>query len=140
MREPNVTARDALEADGMRWTAQRQAVFEVLDQMRTHPSADEIHRATRQTVPDISLATVYKALDAFIACGAVKKLTSVGDSARFDVRTDSHHHFWCVDCERVFDVEDPGAADWIRGRRIERGFVVTGFSLTFEGHCAHCAI
>jgi Fur family transcriptional regulator, peroxide stress response regulator len=123
----------------MRWTAQREAVFDVLVHMRTHPTADEIYRATRWTVPDISLATVYKTLDAFVACGAVIKLTSAGDSARFDVRTDTHHHFRCLSCDGVFDVEDPGIADWIRERRIGSGFAISGFSLTLEGHCADCA-
>lgn len=114
-------------------------MFDVLERVRTHPTADEIFRQTRRAMPDISLATVYKALDAFVACGAVRKMATSGDPARFDVRTDPHHHFHCLGCRRVLDVEDPGIGEWILDRGVGAGMTVSGFSLVLEGYCRDCA-
>ena len=60
------TVREALEAAGCRYTAQRVAVFGYLEQVKTHPTAEEVYRAVRKQMPRISLATVYKALEALV--------------------------------------------------------------------------
>src|SRR5262245_53848281 len=92
--------RDALEAAGWRCTPQRRAVYEVLARADHHPTAEDVHRGVRAELPHISLATVYKALEALVACGLATRLTSGDGSssapARYDARADRHYHARCL--------------------------------------------
>ena len=101
--------RQALEANGQRFTEQRAAVYRFLNATAAHPTADEVFLHVRQEVPGISLATVYKSLETLVGCGLAVKLTYGDGSARYDGRTDDHHHLRCVACGDVMDL--PGHAD-----------------------------
>ena len=74
--------RAALEAAGRRCTRQRLAVYEALAAAEHHPTAEEVCEAVRRDLPDISLATVYKALEAFVADGLAAKLAAAATARR----------------------------------------------------------
>ncbi|MHB1168836.1 MAG: Fur family transcriptional regulator [Longimicrobiales bacterium] len=131
--------REALEASGQRFTEQRAAVYRYLTGTDTHPTADEVFIAVRASIPDISLATVYKALETLVGCGLATKLTYGDGSARYDGRTDPHHHARCLVCGAVIDVAgkvDAGAFAAVEPRS---GFRVEGFRLEVVGRCVDCA-
>ncbi len=129
--------RRALEAGGHRFTTQRSAVYEVLACSAAHPTADDVFTSVREQVPDISLATVYKALEAFVSCGVARKL-SLGSPARYDGRTDEHEHIRCLSCGRVQDIEGPRPDDWMAGLAEMTPFHVVGYRLELEGYCPDC--
>ncbi len=131
--------RDALEASGQRFTEQRAAVFRYLVGTDVHPTADEVYLAVREELPAISLATVYKSLETLVGCGLAVKLTFADQSARYDGRTDPHHHARCVVCGRVSDLAgDIREADLDELRREASGFTVTGYRLELSGYCSDC--
>lgn len=132
--------RQALAASQQRYTEQRAAVFRYLRGTESHPSADEVFFHVRQNVPGISLATVYKSLETLVGCGLAIKLTYGDGSARYDGRTDDHHHLRCLGCEQVVDL--PGQVDEREVARLEasaHGFQVTGCRLELTGYCPECA-
>jgi Fe2+ or Zn2+ uptake regulation protein len=93
----------------------------------------------REGLPGISLATVYKSLEALVGCGLAVKLTFADDSARYDGRTDPHHHARCLACGRVTDIPGEIAASEIEAlRRRSGGFTVTGYRLQLSGYCCTC--
>ena len=131
--------RSALQASGQRYTEQRAAVFGFLIGTDSHPTADEVYLAVRRDLPAISLATVYKSLETLVGCGLAVKLTYADQSARYDGRTDPHHHARCVACGRVLDlVGDVSRSEIDALRGPERGFTVTGYRLELSGYCADC--
>ncbi len=137
--EPAVLLREALEANGQRYTDQRAAVYRFLVSTDTHPTADEVFTAVRGQLPEISLATVYKSLETLVGCGLALKLTYGDGSARYDGRTDPHHHARCVVCGCVTDV--PGRLDGDTFARLGPvpGFAVEGYRLELVGRCESCA-
>jgi Fe2+ or Zn2+ uptake regulation protein len=137
------TVRQALEAAGCRYTAQRAAVFGYLEQVTTHPTAEEIYRAVRRNMPRVSLATIYKALEVLVESGLAKKLSNGDDSARYDCRCEDHYHLrdvatgeirdLPVDFDpRLLDKLDPVLVDKLAGA----GFEVTGYRLEVLGRFA----
>jgi hypothetical protein len=58
--------RRALEAAGLRCTLQRLAVYDHLARSPDHPTVEDVYQSVRSAIPKISLATVYKALEAFL--------------------------------------------------------------------------
>jgi Fur family transcriptional regulator, peroxide stress response regulator len=132
-----------LEQAGLRCTPQRLAVYDQLCSRDHHPTAEEVCQAVRSTLPRISLATVYKALESLVAVGAATKLKAgVGqNSARYDARCDLHYHFRCLRTGIVFDLPtsfdhelitklDPELADYLK----QHGFEVMGYHLELLGY------
>ncbi len=130
--------RRALEAGGHRFTTQREAVYQALSARTNHPTADDVFTTVRERVPDISLATVYKALEAFVSCRVARKLTLGPGPARYDSRIDEHEHVRCLACGQVQDIEPAEPGPWLvkLGRRTE--YDVVGYRLELVGYCPEC--
>jgi len=136
---PEAVLREALEANGQRFTEQRAAVYRFLSSTDKHPTADEVFLAVRSQVPVISLATVYKSLETLVGCGLAMKLNYGDGSARYDGRTDPHHHARCLECSRIFDVAgDLPSEDISELKEGTEGFHVTGYRLELTGYCTRC--
>ena len=141
MHDPSseLRLRRALEGSGHRFTEQRAAVYRYLADTDVHPTADDVHLAVRQDLIGISLATVYKSLETLVGCGLAVKLTYGDGPARYDGRTDPHHHARCLVCGRVVDIHGKIADSEIDGLQARTaGFTVTGFRLELSGYCASC--
>jgi Fe2+ or Zn2+ uptake regulation protein len=133
--------RGALEEAGWRYTRQRQEVYDYLCSVDCHPTAEEVYHAVRCHIPKISLATVYKALEALASAGLATKLPDASGAARYDGRTEAHYHLRCARTGRVQDVPvpyspnlldrlDPALIDTLRAQ----GFHVTGHRLELVGY------
>ena len=135
--------KTALESAGLRCTLQRLAVYDQLSRALQHPTAEDVFHAVRLTIPKISLATVYKALEALVDIGAATKLTAADGtgSARYDARSEEHYHFRCLRTGSVYDLPtrfdpalvsklDPQLEDDLQ----RQGFRVTGYRLELVGY------
>ena len=92
---------------GLPVTIQRRAVFEAILERQDHPTAEQVYRAVRQDLPQISRMTVHRILGTFVSLGLVAKTCHPGSAARFDPKIHQHHHLVCLDCGAIIDVEDP---------------------------------
>jgi Fur family peroxide stress response transcriptional regulator len=131
--------REALEANGQRFTEQRAAVYRFLRSTTEHPSADEVFTAVRGEITDISLATVYKALETLVSCQLASKLTYGDGSARYDARTDEHCHSRCLRCGMVRDVPEHLEVPPLPEIELGNGFQVQGYRVEVVGLCGDCA-
>ena len=136
--------RGALARAGWRFTRQRHAVFTYLRAAHDHPTADQIYIAVRRQIPNISLATVYKALEALVDAGLARKLPNGDGPARFDCRCEAHYHLRCLKTGQVRDLDtpfDPHLLDKLDPKLTEslrrQGFHVTGHRLELLGHFAN---
>lgn len=133
--------REALEKSGWRLTRQRVEVFAYLRSVHSHPTADQVFAAVRLRIPNISLATVYKALEALVDAGVAGRLADdSGGCARYDGRAEAHYHLRCQRTGQVRDLPlsyDPGLLDRIAPDLIAslraQGFEVLGHRLEVIG-------
>jgi Fe2+ or Zn2+ uptake regulation protein len=131
----------ALRADlarrGLRLTAQRRLILEVVRATDAHPTAEWIHAEVRRRRAGVSLGTVYRNLRVLARHGLLAEIAA-GPSARFDARLHRHHHFTCARCARIFDLDEPVDAR-LEGRVAARtGFRVTHHRIEFYGLCGPC--
>jgi Fe2+ or Zn2+ uptake regulation protein len=130
--------REKLGAAGSHFTEQRAVVFDYLNTAGHHPTAEDVFLAVKQELPRISLATVYKNLEALVACGAASKLAYGDGAARYDIRTDHHYHARCLMCGRITDI-DPEANDQLSKLiKPPAGFKVETHRVELSGYCKNC--
>ncbi|MEM8754149.1 MAG: Fur family transcriptional regulator [Pseudomonadota bacterium] len=125
--ESSTSAEDleqALRADGVRITRQRAALLQVLADASDHPDATELHRRAKEIEGTVSLATVYRTLNALEAQGVVQRLAFEGEPARFET-TDAPHH------DHIIDI-DTGEVIEFRSEQIEALQALIAEELGFE--------
>jgi Fur family transcriptional regulator, peroxide stress response regulator len=91
---------------GLRVTPQRIAIFDAIIKLNNHPVVENIVEYIRKNHPNISVATVYKALDALVENGLIKKVKTEKDSMRYDAIMENHHHIYYSDSDRIEDYYD----------------------------------
>lgn len=128
---------ERLRERGYAVTPQRRTIFEVLEGVTHHPSAEQVFDEVRRRLPDVSLATVYKTLKELVRMGELQELNYHGDRSRFDPRVDAHSHVTCRACGRVEDVE------WCLDRldlppAFHGDFEVDRYEIVFHGMCGDC--
>src|SRR5438445_1362544 len=99
--------RQALDQAGCRFTRQREAVYDYLRSVESHPSAEEVYQSVRKAIPNISLATIYKALDALVGAGVAMKLSNADGPSRYDCHCEDHYHIRCLQTGQVRDLDLP---------------------------------
>ena len=120
-------------------TRQREAIRGALERARRPLAPAEVLTAAQRAVRSLSLATVYRTLQAMRHEGEIMAVDLPGEPARYELRHAAqthHHHFRCDRCARVYDV--PGCPPGI-ARLVPRGFRMRGHDLTIFGVCAACA-
>jgi Fur family peroxide stress response transcriptional regulator len=127
---------EQLGATGLRFTPQRQQVYDVLLQKRDHPTAEEVFIRAKKAMPEISHATVYNCLDALVKSGLARQVTVERGAARFCPNMTEHGHFHCRACGTIYDVDLPPI---LPGLVLPRGFQPQRNEVIIHGLCASCA-
>lgn len=123
---------------GLNVTPQRIAVFRALADAHDHPSPETLFRRVRGDLPSLSLATIYKSLDALVRLGLAREVHVGGAAKRYDANLEPHHHLVCTRCSRVSDLYD-ARYDSIAAPRPTPGFRPRSVSVQVLGVCAACA-
>lgn len=120
-------------------TLQRDLVLAAVQQLRTHPTAEEIYRHVAAGHPSISRGTVYRNLNLLADRGDIRRVSHLNAADRFDFDLHPHYHFRCKQCDGVHDVELPQQHDLLAQVRNEAGFQFDGYEIVFSGLCPKCA-
>jgi len=121
-------------------TVQRRAVLEAVKALGNagmHPTAADVYAQVRLHCPQLSLATVYRALHALVEQREIGE-TRIENVARYDASPDPHHHVICRACGAVADVfaELPPVA--VRRLSAASDFVLDPQAIHFNGLCPTC--
>ena len=121
-----------------RATRQLAAVYEVLAASRDHPTADQVFRRVRDTLPRVSLGTVYRNLEKLREQGRLRVIRLGSGEAHYDAMVAAHDHFVCERCHAVHDLA--GAATPPAAPRLPAdGCVVHWHTTALYGLCGECA-
>jgi Fur family peroxide stress response transcriptional regulator len=123
---------------GLPVTTQRRAVFEAIQDRTDHPTAEQLYRAVRAELPQVSRMTVHRILGTFVSLGLVARTCHPGSAARFDPKLHQHHHLVCLSCGRIVDVEDArlNHIPWPAVKA--REFQIEDYNIHFRGRCGRC--
>ncbi|GAB6046113.1 peroxide-responsive transcriptional repressor PerR [Caminibacter profundus] len=94
--------KSLLEESNLKTTPQRLAILRELDK-KGHASIEEIYENIKEMFPSISLATIYKNINALKEEGVISEIC-LHQKPKFEIAKESHAHFICKKCGKVEDV------------------------------------
>ncbi|QDG49904.1 transcriptional repressor [Persicimonas caeni] len=133
-----------LKSAGYRLTPQRKAILELFDGEPEHMTPQQIFGRLEDTVPSLSLATVYNTLELFEDVGIVARINAHDGQTYFDPTVEPHHHAVCDHCGEIFDVqlESDSLQQLITTSRTlhadDTEFVVETATVWLRGVCSPC--
>ena len=142
MRSTQLEPAGELRGTGLRVTGQRVLILRIIRRSGEHLDVDEIWAAARAQDATVSLATVYRTVQALKRAGLVEQRYFGPAHARDHyekVGGPEHYHFTCVRCGRVFEFETALSRRLRADLHARNGWKVAGAILSLEGTCAECA-
>jgi len=102
MKESNLLKK-ALKKEGLRYTQQRQLIWDEMCSSEEHRDAEEIYLSLRKQGVNASRATVYRTIDVLVNNKLVRKLDLGDGKARYENKIDAthHDHLICVQCGKI---------------------------------------
>lgn len=123
-----------------RTTRQRSALSELLARTPEFRSAQQLHAMLGEEGESVSLATVYRNLNALVEAGEVDALAAPGGETRYRRcrRTEHHHHLVCRRCGRTVEVAETAVERWATQTARRHGFTEVSHAIELHGICAAC--
>ncbi|MBK7175094.1 MAG: transcriptional repressor [Bacteroidales bacterium] len=122
-----IELRNKLVAKGLKVTPQRLVILEAIIQLHNHPTAEHILEYIRKNHPNIATGTLYKVLDTLSEKGLILKVKTDRDIMRYDAVTESHHHLYCAESDRIEDYFDEDLNQLLDRYFSEKG--INGFNI-----------
>lgn len=122
------------EISGLRMTRQRQHIYRILIQHRDHPTANDVFMRIKDTLPNLSLATVYTCLDAMVKHGIVRQVNFVRGPSRFCPNLAEHGHFHDETTGIIHDVTFKPGIHLEDVLDLPPGAIIKNAEFTLRGH------
>ena len=117
-------------------TRQRQEVYRILLEERTHPTANEVYMKVKERLPNISLATVYNCLEVLVDHGIIRQVHFERESSRYCPNLTDHGHFHDSETGVIHDVHFQAGADIGSLLKLPEGAQVEEIEITIRGRIA----
>ncbi len=137
----HLAGNQTLKSLNLKATPKRLAILGLLGEEMTYLSPEDVWHRLKGQFSSIGLPTVYRNLEELAAGGVVTKVIHPDRKLyyHFCPNRDHHHHFICLVCRRVEDVDICGLENIERevGERI--GGKVLSHLVQVNGLCRACA-
>ncbi|WP_018963573.1 Fur family transcriptional regulator [Coprothermobacter platensis] len=97
------TLKNIIKRNGDRITKPRLAVYQYLVTNAGHFNAQQIFNAVKQSMPDVTLATIYNVLAYLSNLGVIQEIPTQSETL-YDGTESPHAHLICMECGKVQDL------------------------------------
>ena len=122
----------------LRYSRQRERIYEYLITTEEHPTAEMVHSGLRKGFPELSLGTVYRNLKLLEELGRVRRVTAYDGSERYDAICHDHAHFICQTCGKIRDLPEIDSRQVQNGLVLKDRYQISKVDLILTGICPEC--
>ena len=126
-----------MKEKGLRITPQRYSVYANLLSRSDHPTVEQILNDVNKDLPIASKASVYSALTVLREVNLIREVLLDEGVTRYDGRIDPHHHFVCLNCGSISDLEWNTFND-LPIKKLPNGMKGESYEITVKGNCDRC--
>jgi Fur family ferric uptake transcriptional regulator len=140
---PRPSLVEEFSAKGLRLTAQRRVLLEIMQDSGEHLDAASLLRLARERDASIDRATVYRTLELLKKMRLVDELDLMhlnGEKHYYELRTGLDHiHLACFQCGKIEEFASPLFERLKHEIGRERGFSVNVVRMEVGGRCSRCS-
>ena len=106
MEEKNtLLLKKVLQSEGLRYTKQREAIWNEINGSKEHRNVDEIYLSIIKSGIKVSRATLYRTIDVLVKNSLVKKIDGLDSGSLYENRLDRKHHdhMICVETGKIIE-------------------------------------
>jgi Fur family transcriptional regulator, ferric uptake regulator len=119
-----------------RKTRQRDAIYACFTAENRPLTPVEAHELVAAKERSVGIATVYRAVNSFVAAGTLMAV-AIGGVLHYEIaKKEHHHHLLCLSCSKAFCVD---GCPLSRAALAPKGFTVESHEITLYGRCRACS-
>lgn len=134
---------DELAAKGVRLTAQRRVLIEIIQEAERHLDAASLLELARKREPNLDRATVYRTIELLKKLRLIDELDLMhlqGEKHYYEVKTSRDHvHLACFQCGRIEEVSSALLERLKNEISKQAGFEIRVTRLEIGGRCRSCS-
>ena len=129
--------REILHQKNLRYTPQRQEVWDEICATKEHRDAEDIYNSLRKRQTNVSRATVYRTIDILVKNNLVRRLDLGDGRSRFENKMGiAHHdHIVCLDCRKIVEFMNEKIEELQEQVAKEMGFEIVRHVHQLFGNC-----
>lgn len=131
-----IKSNQTIDPNKIRLTKQRKLIYKIIGSTNGHLTAEAVYNIARTKKNDLSLGTVYRNLNFLVSAGLINEVSHAGISY-FEGLIDSHYHFLCNSCNRVYNIDMLTEVSSIL-ENIELNHKIVNYKINFSGTCQEC--
>ncbi|AXH15415.1 Fur family transcriptional regulator [Malaciobacter mytili] len=118
-------------------TPQRVAIVEEL-YMNGHMNIDDLYKKLLSKFPSISLATIYKNVNAMIEKVFLNEVKIPNAKSVYELVKEEHSHLVCSSCGKIEDIE-LDTSSLLKEAISSKNYTIKETSVVFTGICPDCS-
>ena len=133
--------KDIIKDKGLKYTKQREIVFETILNSNEHLNADELNQIITKSYPNekIGIATIYRALAFLEDSNLISSIALDKDGKKFESNTKQHHdHLICVKCNKIIEFLDTTIEESQEKIAKANNFKLLNHTMYLYGICKNC--
>ena len=129
--------KQILHKENLRYTQQRQEVWDEICASDEHQDAENIYNSLRKRQIKVSRATVYRTIDVLVKNNLVRRLNLGDGRSRFEnkIGIEHHDHIVCLDCRKIVEFMDETIEKMQIRIAKEQGFEIVRHVHQLFGRC-----
>ena len=129
--------REILHQKNLRYTPQRQEVWDEICATKEHRDAEDIYNSLRKRQTNVSRATVYRTIDILVKNNLVRRLDLGDGRSRFEnkIGIAHHDHIVCLDCRKIVEFMNEKIEELQEQVAKEMGFEIVRHVHQLFGNC-----
>ncbi len=129
--------REILHQKNLRYTPQRQEVWDEICATKEHRDAEDIYNSLRKRQTNVSRATVYRTIDILVKNNLVRRLDLGDGRSRFEnkIGIAHHDHIVCLDCRKIVEFMNEKIEELQEQVAKEMGFEIVRHVHQLFGRC-----
>ena len=129
--------KQILHKENLRYTQQRQEVWDEICASDEHQDAENIYNSLRKNQIKVSRATVYRTIDVLVKNNLVRRLNLGDGRSRFENKMGiAHHdHIVCLDCRKIVEFMNEDIEEIQEQVAKEMGFEIVRHVHQLFGNC-----
>ncbi|MEA3353242.1 MAG: Fur family transcriptional regulator [Campylobacterota bacterium] len=135
--------KQIIKQKGLKYTKQREVIFETILNCEKHLDAEEIYNIILKNHPSekIGIATIYRALSFLEDANLISSISVGNDAKKFETSFKEHHdHLICVKCNKIVEFVNNTIEKEQEKIAKENGFKLLNHTMYLYGICSDCNV